>query len=407
MFQIDNASAASVLPVPALAGTPGYFTGGNPATGTPPTTVSADFMNMTMVELINVVTAAGLTPSKTTYTQLTQAIRLLALAAIRSASYAVDTGAVNALAATPSLPPTALAAGLTASVLVGHTTTGAATLNWAGLGAKSITYEGGALVPGGLVAGEISLFAYDGTSWELLSGEVVPATSLPVASTTTAGIVALATAAETATGTNAAKATTPAGAAAAVQANAYNFAVAGGTANALTATLAPVPTLAAGLLVYLKASATNTGAATLALNGGSALPVTAGGSALAAGAIGAGQIYALIYDGTGFEMLSLPTSSATLGDPGWEKRPSGVVEQWGSNTSTFTGEGTVSVSFPITFPNACRNIQITARNPSSLNTRDTFLQVVSMSATGFVAYYQNNGGGSAVCDGFNWRALGD
>ena len=406
MFQIDNPSSVSALPAPGPAGAPGFFTGGNALTGSPPTTVTADWANMTTMELINAVTAAGLTPSKTTYTQLRDAIRLLALAAIRSASYAIDTGTVNALAATPALVPPSLGVGLTASVLVANTTTGAATLNWAGLGAKPITAEGAPIVPGGMVAGEICFFEFDGLSWELLSPEVVAAASIPSASTTTAGLVALATGAETAAGTNTAKATTSADVAAAVQSNGYNFATATGTANALAVALTPVPALAAGLEVFVKVSASNTGPATLAVNGGPAVPITASGAALFAGALAVGQVYALIYDGTSFELLSQPASSATLGNPGWEKRPSGIVEQWGSNTSSFSGEGTVSGTFPVPFPTACDSLMITTLNPSALNTRDTFVQVVSVSATGFVAYYQNNGGGSAVCDGFSWRALG-
>jgi hypothetical protein len=75
MFQTDQASAVLTLPAPVAAGTQGYFTNGNPVTGIAPTILDADFMNMVMLEIINVVTAAGLTPSKTTYNQLLTAIR--------------------------------------------------------------------------------------------------------------------------------------------------------------------------------------------------------------------------------------------------------------------------------------------------------------------------------------------
>jgi hypothetical protein len=75
MFRTDQASAVLTLPAPAAAGTQGYFTNGNPSTGIGPTILDADFMNMLMMELSNVVTAAGLTPSKTTYNQLLTAIR--------------------------------------------------------------------------------------------------------------------------------------------------------------------------------------------------------------------------------------------------------------------------------------------------------------------------------------------
>ncbi|WP_213761826.1 hypothetical protein [Caballeronia sp. dw_19] len=77
MFQTDQPTAATSLPTPATAGTPGFFTGGNPAAGTPATILDSDYMNMLMLELINVVTAAGLTPSKTAYNQVLLAIRAM------------------------------------------------------------------------------------------------------------------------------------------------------------------------------------------------------------------------------------------------------------------------------------------------------------------------------------------
>jgi hypothetical protein len=75
MFQTDQVSAVLSLPAPVAAGIPGYFTNGNPVSGIAPTILDADFMNMVMMELTNVVTAAGLTPSKTVYNQLLTAIR--------------------------------------------------------------------------------------------------------------------------------------------------------------------------------------------------------------------------------------------------------------------------------------------------------------------------------------------
>jgi hypothetical protein len=81
MFQTDQPTAVSTLPAPAAAGTPGYFTNGNPGAGLAPTILGADFMNMVMMELINVVTAAGLTPSKTNYSQVLAAIKALGVTA--------------------------------------------------------------------------------------------------------------------------------------------------------------------------------------------------------------------------------------------------------------------------------------------------------------------------------------
>lgn len=77
MFQIDNDTAASSLPASTSEGVAGYFTDGNPATGLAATVLPAEFMNMLMMEFVNLVTAAGLTPSKSDYTQLSQAIPAL------------------------------------------------------------------------------------------------------------------------------------------------------------------------------------------------------------------------------------------------------------------------------------------------------------------------------------------
>ena len=89
------------------------------------------------------------------------------------------------------------------------------------------------------------------------------------------------------------------------------FGSAGGTANALTATLVPAPlTLTAGMFVRLLITATNTGAATLNLNGlGVKSIVTPKGTALAAGDLFVGSIVNLVYDGTVFQILDVTSAS--------------------------------------------------------------------------------------------------
>jgi hypothetical protein len=75
MYQYDDSTAVSTLPTPAAPGTAGYFTDGNPASGAPATRLRSDFMNMIMMELLNVATAGGQTPSKSTYNQVLTAIQ--------------------------------------------------------------------------------------------------------------------------------------------------------------------------------------------------------------------------------------------------------------------------------------------------------------------------------------------
>ena len=74
MFQIDNSTAVAAIPPPTPAGSAGYFTDGNPATGVSATILPAEFMNMLMMENLNVLAAGGITPAKGQYNQLALAI---------------------------------------------------------------------------------------------------------------------------------------------------------------------------------------------------------------------------------------------------------------------------------------------------------------------------------------------
>ncbi|NML43507.1 hypothetical protein HHL11_07090 [Ramlibacter sp. G-1-2-2] len=75
MFRIDDPTAQASLPTPEAAGTQGYFTEGNPGSGVSATLVRASFLNMLQEEIMSVLSAAGITPSKSTYNQLLTAIR--------------------------------------------------------------------------------------------------------------------------------------------------------------------------------------------------------------------------------------------------------------------------------------------------------------------------------------------
>ena len=75
MHRIDQPTAVSTLPTPAAAGTPGYFTGGNPATGSPATVLDADWANNIQEELISILIAASVSPSKTANNQVLIALQ--------------------------------------------------------------------------------------------------------------------------------------------------------------------------------------------------------------------------------------------------------------------------------------------------------------------------------------------
>lgn len=78
MQRVTRSTAVAVLPAPpAGAGSPGYFGGGDAGTGTPATVPGYEWFNLVQEELINVVLAAGLTPSAIDNDQLLEAIQYL------------------------------------------------------------------------------------------------------------------------------------------------------------------------------------------------------------------------------------------------------------------------------------------------------------------------------------------
>lgn len=75
MYRIDDATAATSLPTPESAGAEGYFTEGNPATGTPATKIRGSWLNMVQEELCAILAAAGIARSKTNYNQVNSALQ--------------------------------------------------------------------------------------------------------------------------------------------------------------------------------------------------------------------------------------------------------------------------------------------------------------------------------------------
>lgn len=98
---------------------------------------------------------------------------------------------------------------------------------------------------------------------------------------------------------------------------AAQYGVAGGTANALTLTVAPaIPSYGAGQVFFVLAAAPNTNAVTLNVSGkGAKAIVSFDGTALTGGEIVGGQVLELAYDGTRFIYLNGPNSpTPTAGD---------------------------------------------------------------------------------------------
>ena len=188
MYQIDNATASPTLAPSSAAGTPGYFTDGNPATGIAATIVPAEFLNMLMMELVNVVTGAGLTLSKSSFNQLQLAMRRYG----QSATVLTDTGAAaNIYSAVNGSPYVAadIVTGVTQRVIIQHANSGASTYSPDGVAAKPIFGLGLQALQGGeLVVGSVAVLVYssaangNGGAWILVdcaggAQQLVPATN--------------------------------------------------------------------------------------------------------------------------------------------------------------------------------------------------------------------------------------
>ena len=157
MYQIDNSTAVASIPASTVAGTAGFFTDGNPATGVPATIMPAEFMNMLMMEILGVLSAAGVTPSKSTFTQLTTAIR----AVNRQGSILVDTGAAGAYAAANTPALTSLpASGYIQRINIVNANIGASTYAPDGLAAKPIYGLGLQPLQGGELPVGIAVLMY-------------------------------------------------------------------------------------------------------------------------------------------------------------------------------------------------------------------------------------------------------
>lgn len=180
-----------------------------------------------------------------------------ALSDTTASPYGAATG-TDTYVVTISPSPGPYAAGQSLLVSFANTNTGAATLNVNGLGAKAIKKDiSTAIAAGDIVAGRVYELRYDGTNFQL--NEVA----------------------------------TPA------------YVVTAG-ADTMTATAIPAPTsYVAGMAYDVKIGVTNTGAATINLNGLGAKAVKKSPAvALVAGDLVANSIYRMVYDGTNFQVVT-------------------------------------------------------------------------------------------------------
>jgi hypothetical protein len=202
-------------------------------------------------------------------------LRWAQLSAIQSGAfrYGVDTGSANAIVT--SLTPTiaSYTAGLIFSVKIANNNTGATTINANGVGVANIKRtDGSALQKGDLIAGQLVQFEYDGSNFQLYN----PASWASKYS---------------------------------VQNGSYIYIGDGGSTNAYTATLTPVPSsYVTGMQVQVKIANTNTGASTLNVNSlGTKSIILTNGNAIKAGDLPSGMVALFQYDGTAFQLLNPAT----------------------------------------------------------------------------------------------------
>jgi hypothetical protein len=249
------------------------YINGDPSIGRRGSIPPAAAFEEPMREIINVITGAGLTPNGGTdgnaggdLQQLWEALQI----APWIQEFAVDTGTANNYAATLAPMPPHLYSGMVVRIKIAHDNTGACTLNL--LGGHSIKLASGAdPIAGDLKAGEIVTLVFDGATWQISNYLGAPG-STGGSLTYTLKIP---------------------------------YSIAGGTANALTGTFTPTITaLSAGDPFLVKATANNTGPATLQVDALTAKPIIWGdGSPLAAGTIRSGMVMFLVYDGTSFQII--------------------------------------------------------------------------------------------------------
>jgi hypothetical protein len=187
------------------------------------------------------------------------------------------------------------------------------------------------------------------------------------------------------------------------------YAVAGGTADVLTATLDPAPaSYVEGMWCRIMITSDNTTSPTINLNALGAKDIKGSdGSTLTAGSLKANTTVLLAYDGTQFLLLDTPkatpaetlagTSASkaltpaglagnkSLASDGYYKFPGGFMIQWGDTASIPADSAGNSVTFPTPFATAC--VHVSPTPTGSIGTVDAGsyygFTVTARSTTGF------------------------
>lgn len=103
-------------------------------------------------------------------------------------------------------------------------------------------------------------------------------------------------------------------------------------------------------------------------------------------------------------LASLPKS---LGSTGYATLPGGLIVQWGTYRGTIGSETSISVAFPLTFPNACLARLATGYVAAASAERNMWPQILgAAAATGMSVQIQWPGDRDEQLDGFDWLVVG-
>lgn len=152
MQLLDAGQALASRPAPLATVSPGWAN--NAPASSPPTIADPDTINAIMAELIQFLTAASLTPSKTNVAQVMTACLML------FGAYGLDSGTnPNAYIITPALPIPALQDGQRVTFFTARANGAAATLQVGALAAQPVVNgTGGALGPNAITPGPNTVY---------------------------------------------------------------------------------------------------------------------------------------------------------------------------------------------------------------------------------------------------------
>jgi hypothetical protein len=291
-------------------------------------------------------------------------------------TYAADTGSANAYVASISPTPTAYVAGMQVSIKIANTNTGASTLNLNSLGTETITLPNGTgLIANSLVSGQIAIFEFDGTNFQLLNS------ASPISQ-------------------------------AQIQNCSFTYGADTGSANSYATSLSPAPaSYTTGMQFSVKISNTNTAASTFNLNslGSKNIKLTSG-SAINPSDLLSGMIAIFEYDGTNLQLLnpaSWASQSQIQNGTLVYAADSGSANSYAANISPAISGYITGMEFRIKISNT--NTGASTLNLNSLGTKN--IKLTNGSAinpndiiSGMIAYFAYDGTNMQLLNPASWAS---